>query len=372
MNQQAMSYTIVSVHESDSDYRDIFHFLKENWSRPVLLSDEKFVRWQFEDNPDDLGNNPSLLVLSADGKVMGFLGLNHRPFYVDGQKRRGAELTTWIISEKLRGQGIGKAMMTKISKENDIVMGMGISEIALPIYLDLGFRYLRAIPRFYKVLDLAHVATFSKIEPLGYRLIEKRSNPAVLPKGVEIVDVTLDSGFSSELNEHARSFNGYSRDLEWLEWRYGRHPYFQYSFNRLTMGDYSALLITRLDISPNAKVMHLIDIIGAGSILAKVPVATEVLAREKGAQLVDVHCTSTRITAPFWAAGWLSAMDDTYVQIPHLFHPLELRSPATTSLIMFGRTNLSNITDLSSLYVTKGDCDFDRPTYQTLKDMEVC
>jgi GNAT superfamily N-acetyltransferase len=370
MKEQVGSYTIVPFHESSSDYRDIFRFIKEHWARPVLLSDERFVRWQFENNPDDLGKNPSLLVLSAEGEVMGFLGLSHRPFYIGGQKRNGIELTTWILSDRLRGQGIGKAMMTKVTRENDVALGMGISDSALPIYLGLGFKYLRAIPRFFKILDIAGVASYSRIETLGKKLIEKNSDSATLQKGIEMAEVALSTELLRELDGHTKTFNGYSRDLEHLVWRYDQHPYFRYSFHRLTVADSSALLITRLDISQRAKVLHLIDVIGSPLACSQAPSAAEVLAREKGAQLVDFYCTSPKVTAPFWAEGWLSTLDDTYVQVPHLFHPIELRSPATTSLIMFSRTELSHLVDLSSLYITKGDCDFDRPTYQTLTDME--
>jgi GNAT superfamily N-acetyltransferase len=167
MKKQVAGYTIVPVHESEIDYQDIFRFMKENWTRPVLLSDEKFVRWQFEQNPDDRGKNPSLIVLDPGGAVMGFLGLSHRPFYVAGVQRKGVELTTWILSDKLRGYGIGKAMMNEVIGENDIAMGMGISDMALPIYLGLGFRYLRAIPRFYKILDLPRWIRFRRLTLLA-------------------------------------------------------------------------------------------------------------------------------------------------------------------------------------------------------------
>jgi hypothetical protein len=55
-------------------------------------------------------------------------------------------------------------------------------------------------------------------------------------------------------------------------------------------------------------------------------------------------------------------LDDRDVQVTNLFHPPELRDPATTSLVLWSRDGLPDLLDLGRLYLTKGDLDLDRPT----------
>jgi hypothetical protein len=39
-----------------------------------------------------------------------------------------------------------------------------------------------------------------------------------------------------------------------------------------------------------------------------------------------------------------------------------MRTPPTTSLILWAKDDIGALLDRSRLYVTKGDCDMDRPT----------
>jgi hypothetical protein len=86
---------------------------------------------------------------------------------------------------------------------------------------------------------------------------------------------------------------------------------------------------------------------------------------EEGAHVADFYCTAAHITKHPRSRGWFSTLDDQYFQFPHLFHPVEVRRPATTSLIYWARENLSEMCDFSRLYVTKQDADLDRPVPRT-------
>jgi hypothetical protein len=92
----------------------------------------------------------------------------------------------------------------------------------------------------------------------------------------------------------------------------------------------------------------------------------ELCARED-VHAADFFCGSARINRHFVAAGWFSALDDVWLKIPNLFHPLELREPSSTPLMYWSREDVSELADLLKLYITKKDIDFDRPVFSTLQ-----
>jgi hypothetical protein len=48
--------------------------------------------------------------------------------------------------------------------------------------------------------------------------------------------------------------------------------------------------------------------------------------------------------------------------LPHLFSPVEIRRPQSTSLIYWSKNNMNKICNVNRLYFSKGDIDLDRPT----------
>ena len=77
---------------------------------------------------------------------------------------------------------------------------------------------------------------------------------------------------------------------------------------------------------------------------------------------VDATVTEANTIGAFRQRGWISAVDDNYVQIPSLFYPLEIRSPATTSVIFWTTEDVPCGFNLSAMTLAKGDLDLDRPT----------
>ena len=60
-------------------------------------------------------------------------------------------------------------------------------------------------------------------------------------------------------------------------------------------------------------------------------------------------------------------MDDPLVGLPSLFHPVELRIPPTTSLVIWAAEDRARLYDFSQLHLTKADLDLDRPTLAYLE-----
>ncbi len=92
----------------------------------------------------------------------------------------------------------------------------------------------------------------------------------------------------------------------------------------------------------------------------------ESYAKKNNYDVIDFYCTSSQVYKNVINNNWFSINDDDCFQFPHLFQPIEMRNPPTTSLIYWSKNNLSEIGNLSNSYFTKQDVDLDRPTLHTL------
>jgi hypothetical protein len=331
----------------------------------VALTDERFYDWQFKSLPLTSGMDECVVAYDAETQtVAGVVGLNERPFFLNGSAIRGAELTSWVVSEEFRGLGPANRMLTHIQDRFDMCLAMGISAKALPLYMRLGFRYLRAIPRYLRVLDVDAIGPIGTLDPVAKMMARQwidQPRPAVPYSVADGPSVDLDRLFHLFSDSH----NAFARDRAHLDWRYFRHPHFEYkTFEVRSPSGGSCLVVLRREAAvPGVIIYHLLDCFGDESAMPAALAFIEDYCREQGAHVVDFFSTSYRIARFFLSSGWFSMNDDPGVRIAHLFHPVEYREPPTTSLIFWSRTCFADMCDYSKLYVTKADADFDRPVF---------
>lgn len=334
----------------DSAIRDIYERL---WSRQIALTDKKFYEWQFISPPD---NNLSdhCVVAVIDGSVVGVMGLNVRGFNLEGNYKKGAELTTWVVDPNFSGRGIGAKILAFIQEHFDILIGMGITEQALGIYMKTGFRFLSSIPRFLKVKDAEVVEEFGSVSKLGKQLIKKWQPQVTHSFSNRNVDWSQEPDINFE-------YNGFDRSPKSLHWRYSCHPYFRYKSISVEGSGKSCFIIFRVESCKNFKIMRIIDILGDQNSYYLALNYIDNYLVENDIALADFFCTSGKVNRHFINANWFSVLDDNCVNFPHLFQPIELRSPATTSMIYWSKGDQLNLSDTSNMYITKADADFDRP-----------
>lgn len=340
---------------SDSAVRDLYTRL---WSRQIALTDKEFYEWQFISPPD---NNFSdhCVVAVVDECVVGVMGLNVRSFNLGGVNKRGAELTTWIVDPNFSGLGAGAKMLAFIQAEFEVLIGMGITDQALGIYMKMGFRFLGSIPRFLRVKDLEIVEKFGSVSKLGRQLIQKWQ-PQVSPSMIEReVEWSQESDIQSE-------FNGFDRSSKSLYWRYSCHPYFKYHSVSVEDLGRRCVVIFRVESCGDFNIMRIIDILGHQNNYDLALKFIDNYLIENTIALADFFCTSGQVNRHFIHANWFSVLDDSYVNFPHLFQPIELRCPATTSMVYWSKNDQLSLCDTSNMYITKADCDFDRPTVSAI------
>ena len=333
----------------------IMDFYKTHWQRKIALSDKAFHAWQFEDAVENRGANTCVVALN-DERLVGVMGLNKRIFSNGDQCLNGAELTTWVVDKEFKGTGPGAKIIKFITNNFEVLFGMGISQDALPIYLRSGFHYLRYIPRYIHVTDAKKILEISDCASYATKLVKNPSHEPSNVKGEEI---------SWKNQSHAPIVEGshFSRSLEDLVWRYDSHPYYKYkSYKTTSIDGEVGYVVLREEITDDIRMLHVIDILGPASSFGSTIKFIEAYAQDNGYWAVDVYSTLALLNKYLIGRRWLSAVDSMFINIPHLFHPLEVRNPATTSLLYWSKDPMVDFLDLSSLYLTKQDCDLDRPT----------
>ena len=370
MSQQHSGHRILEVSEAGVGSKAVGSFIEAHWQKRVALSSSRFFDWQFSESPGNAGRNRCLVLLDQKDAIQGFMGVTPREFALNGKRLAGAELTTWILSEAVRGLGLGKAIVRNLQESYGAIIGMGISESALPIYATHGFKYMRHLPRYVRVFDAERVAPISKLEPLGERLI--RETPAPIDVRFEAAAIGLPE--AAELAEPIHQMlNCAIRDAGYLRWRYADHPVYRYEAFRVAHDGRPAAVVVRVDDVGDLRVLHVVDFLGSAAAVPAVLAFLEEIGREREVALADFYCSADPIGHQFWSHGWFSCVDDFHTQVPNWFYPIDMRIPPTTSLILWARDDVGALLDRSRVYITKGDCDMDRPTmnYFEAKGIEV-
>lgn len=364
-----MAIKIGFVKELLVDSQPVRTFYTDNWKRKTALSEKIFYEWQFAHTPDSEKKDHCVIAYDDEReKVIGVMGLNKRNFFLNGKSNNGAELTTWVVGEDSIGSGIGAKILEFIQSKFDVLIGMGISDLALPIYMRCGFRYVKSIPRFIKVLNFEPIRPYSNYTHLAIKLIRKWS----VKSKINFFASEVSKDDYNETFSLAKSrLNLFSRDDNHRLWRYTNHPIFKYKqflvSNSKKIGSFQAFVALREETGvQDFKILHIMDFFGDDSSLLSALSFIEDYAIKNSFDVIDFYCTASSIYRFMLSKGWFSINDDTCFQFPHLFHPIEMRNPPTTSLIYWSKNNLNDITDISKLYVTKQDADLDRPTLNTI------
>lgn len=341
----------------------VSNFYRDFWNRSIMLADKKFYEWQFKMAPKNNGLDNCMVAYDEKAqRVIGVMGLNERDFLFNGESVKGAELTTWIVDPSTANRGAGAKILETIVDRFDFMIGMGITEQALSVYMRKGFRFLSRIPRYIRILDLDAIKEHCQMNSLGPKLVAHWSIPNVYP--YEIVDVN-DQIISTANKEASYYLNLYSRNVDDIQWRFNSHPYFEYKIYavRSPSEKHPSIVVMRVhETKESLTFLHLIDVIGpVGNVLA-VTSFVEDFARNNKIPVIDFYCTAGEINRFFIANKWFSTNDDMCIRVPHLFSPIELREPPTTSVVYQAKGKMEEIANMGNLYISKSDADLDRPT----------
>lgn len=360
-----MTIIIDTASKIGVDSKEIQKFYELYWPRKTVLSIDDFYQWQFIQPPTANGSNFSVVAIdTAKQALVGVMGVTPRTFYLNQLALPAVELTTWILQPRYRGKQIAINIINYLEKYYDVIIGLGVSDLTLSITYRKCARFLSGIPRFIKVFNWKSVRKFSNVAPMA--IIMARSWDKMNHFERYCLVSINDSDIEAINYENQKNFNFFDRNAAHIRWRYDKHPVFSYKYFMVStlQSTQKVFICLREEATvPGFRMLHIIDCIGSESALPAAISFIEEYARDNYFDAVDFFCTSATINKYFLARGWFSTLDDKLLEMPHLFHPVELRNPATTSIVYWTRHHYMNdLCDLSRLYISKQDVDFDRPT----------
>lgn len=358
-------YLLTEVANTDIDSGSLCKYIEKNWIRQTVLSIVDFFEWLLKYYPAGNGVNRSLVIVNRKTSDMhGFFGITPRRFIVNGNTLSGAELTTWIISEEARGRSFASQMLTHLISNYDFIFAVGgVTAPALDVYKRMGFKHISSIPRFYKIYNLERTRAISNITDLGLKLLSK------INIRVESVPPVEEFNPASSYKNSYERMNCYTRSVADIVWRYIKHPFHKYKIFVINPNsEKEVFLVLRIEQHEFIRLCHVIDFYGYEEGFLDALNFIDYHCLNNNVDFADFYCLSSQITKYFWCNGWFSALDDSQVTVPHLFNPLELRNPPTSSIIMHSPKHLIQLCDINRLYITKGDGDLDKPTISFLQE----
>lgn len=358
------NYLLAEATDIDIDSNSMCRYLERNWVHQTVLSIVDFFDWQFKYYPGGNGVNRSLVIIDRKTNgIYGFFGIVPKRFIFSGNILKGAEITTWIISEELRGKSFASGMLNHLINNYDFICAVGgVTPPALYVYKRMGFKCIRSIPRFYKIYNIERTKRISNITDLGLELLSK------INIKVESLPNVEEFNSMSKYKNFYESLNCFSRSISYVEWRYINHPFFKYKiFVTNPNSEKEVFLVLRIQGLETICLCHVIDFYGCEEGFLDALNFIDYYCVNNSVDFADFYCLSSHITKYFWSNGWFSVLDDLEVTIPHLFNPIELRNPPTVSVIMHAPKHLTQLCDINRLYITKGDGDLDKPTISYLQ-----
>jgi hypothetical protein len=342
-------------------------FIDEHWRRGHRLAhDAVLLSWQHRFPGDS--ERLAFLVARAGGRIVGALGVILVSFGIYGRRTHGGWLTTWIATPAAREHQGGLRLLRHVLDERlDFVGTTGANETALRIYRALGFSIRRSIPRWVRVTSDDALATM-----LGHRESPYREPLSVSPgAGSQRVLQWSDSHAEcwDALWEQrlAPRLIGTWRDADYLRWRYLEHPSFTYEVRVAEAADGSlrGAAVHRIAQVGGAqgKVARLVELHGDSEAMTALAANVVEGAARAGVAFAEFFCSAGAVSGPLRACGFSEEPEPSHA-LPVLVEPLNLElSPLLTGAFRVpdGLGLEPDVFASEDLYVTRADCDQDRP-----------
>jgi len=328
----------------------------------VLARDERFLRWQFSGiDAASPGGPLRMKIALVDGQLAGCVGYVPVDVQMAGRVSPGAWAANWMVDDRYRRLGLGPLLIRELSRDFDVALALGGNSDAHQLLPRMGWTDFGNLPRYVRVLDERGAALLTVAGELRWPAI------AAAPAADSGLDITRVDSFDERAaalwdRTHGESDAGTRRSAEFLNWRYTRHPNFDYV--RLVAsrgGAVEGFAVYRIEQARDlpVRIGRMVELVA--SPVASRPLIAAVIdgARQSGAAVVDFFCSSRRVAGPLLESGFLPGTESPAAEIPMLFQPVDRGRVGVLFM-----AHLGDAPDGASLdwYVTTADGDQDRPS----------
>lgn len=370
------------------DYGRISSFVDNYWAKDhVYVRLPKLFDWTFGRRGLWDRDGYSFALAEDKGEIVGILGGIPFSFNCFGKSSRGAWLANYMVRPDYRRGSVGIRLLNMFRRPPyETVVAFGVVPSAIPLYQLLRWRILDDIPRHIMVLPEAEHRMARLLMLARPDWSEDRAAALVrffrLTKTPVAVDETRLSAYlrnpPPDWDKHdwaaiSSHTVGGSRDLDYLTWRYIKHPVFDYRFIGVSEGSRTGLLVWRVETIRRATPHGVVEVDRLGRVLEFLPasarnaqqllaVFTHELSEMKalGADYYGYHSKTRRYLEEFGFRSTGAHPDGPFV--PSRFQPLDQRCGQIRSAISVqDETPTCTFASDCSWYWTKSDADQDRP-----------
>jgi hypothetical protein len=268
---------------------------------------EAIFDWQFAANPHNNGR-PPFIVGTLEGEIVAINGFMPARLRYEDERIQACWSCDTYVAAKLRGCGIGKRLIERVSGHAPVMLGYGISDMSDPIFNQQGWSlHPTAWSLFFHAREPGFEGALKNICSRAARRIRRLHRPRTR------LDVTRhEEDFGADVDAlwermEPSYFSAVQRDARYLNWKYRRHPFQRYAwYAAREKGRLQGLLVARYGVRTSV----LVDYCGPANdvelMSGLVAEATADLA-ERGTTRVLCEGTHPPLRAALERAGYVGS-----------------------------------------------------------------
>ena len=351
----------------DKNWKQFTVFVKNWFHDKYILTNKKFVEWQYI-TPFSKITSSNILVVRIKEKIMGYLGTIPLSFNYFGENIYGVCLANWQTDEALHSKGFGYEMLDVALESSQIVYITAYKPILEKLFEKTNWQIhsdkqeQMLVRRFVKIFDAEKVKKMIGEEDI---IFDEVKNPFMSNEfeflQIDSFNKDADSFWENVKNKYKITVN---RNSKYLNWRYKDHPVFDYKLFVAKKGDViKAFVVVRLEKAGEYTIGHIVDFAAEDNAEEfMLNVVCKWLLEQK-ADLADFSFTGDFHESTLESTGFKETNEEPYASIPYLFSPIDHKRRSTNFAFKIIDENLKNlgIATYNNFYITRGDCDQDRP-----------
>jgi len=365
------------------EYQRVSDFLDQHWAKGHVYTRKRdLFDWTFH-RSGHWDTNTYSFSLALDGsELVGILG--GIPFTLNrfGETSKAVWIVNYVVRIDYRKGATALQLLSSFRRpEFAAVVAFGINPATVAIYQVLRGRVLPEIPRHFLVMPRQQDRMTRALKIAYPDWSEERVSNLTssfqlskLPHAPPQVGTSLPASWDQrDWPLLAIGTVGASRDADYLDWRYRRHPLFDYQFLTVEEGNRTGLAVWRLETihkeTPRGReevdrIARLVEFLPASSANAEGLFGAFLRqANEAGAMAADFygyHGETRKWLHEMGFRGSESDLDGN--ALPSRFQPLDAKGGGIMSAIFLQSGDAPTSTDSTcSWYWTKSDSDQDRP-----------
>lgn len=348
--------------------------IHEVWGKCHVLSrDVALLEYMFAQTPKHdwiaTSDEYSFLGVRDADKVVGLLGVMPFLYNQYGKKGIACCLTNWVVEEAYRHTGAGlKLIQYVLDLQPDMVLSLGVGQKATPIYKLMRWEMNLDVPRWVGVVHREMVKDVflngNSHSIRYYDSVRPVKQCPIKAKLINSLDVEKWDDFYWTV--FAKKTIGIARDAGFINWRYLKHPNFDYKLIAVeNEHSYKGLAVIRIEkVAGKYKIGRIVEMM-YDSQESAIALANAVIELDNEVLFFDFYCFSSVSTWGLETVGFkrvFKSEEDPFV-LPTRFQPIDLETTNMVSAIYLSEHNKQQINCVldQQWYITKGDSDQDRP-----------